>query len=49
MDYLALGDALEEPFSFIHQQTKTPNANKGQRDGNRFQVGGNDEADTTAP
>jgi hypothetical protein len=40
MDYLVLGDALEEPFSFIHQQTKTPNANKGQRDWQQIPSGG---------
>ena len=32
MDYLVLGDTLEELFSFIHRQTQTPNANNGQRD-----------------
>jgi hypothetical protein len=40
MDYLMLGDTLEELFSFIHQQTKTPNANNGQRDSQQIPSGG---------
>ena len=32
MDYLALGETLEDLFSFIHQQTQTPNTNSNQRD-----------------
>jgi hypothetical protein len=40
MDYLVLGDALEELFSFIHQQTKTLNANNGLRDSQQISSGG---------